>query len=108
MVGRKRFWSILSWPRGLVELVIFKNENNSQWSVLKYRKIPKIGPRAYIFNLPFLLCFTLYLREIFQVQAPGGLIFGGFFVLPVWGACIWRGLFSEFYGNLIQQNPRRG
>ena len=41
-------------------------------------------------NLPFLLCFTLYLREIFQVQAPrdclgglylerlihGGVIFG--------------------------------
>ena len=28
-------------------------------------------------NLPFLLCFTLHLRAIFQVQAPGGLIFGG-------------------------------
>ena len=28
-------------------------------------------------NLPFLLCVTLYLRAIFQVQAPGGLIFGG-------------------------------
>ena len=28
-------------------------------------------------NLPFLLCFTLYLRSIFQVQAPGGLIVGG-------------------------------
>ena len=41
-------------------------------------------------NLPFLLCFTLSLREIFQVQAPGGLIFGG--------ACTWSGLFSEFYG----------
>ena len=24
-----------------------------------------------------MLCFTLYLRAIFQVQAPGGLIFGG-------------------------------
>ena len=24
-----------------------------------------------------LLCFTLFLRAIFQVQAPGGLIFGG-------------------------------
>ena len=82
---------------------------------IKYRKIPKISPRAYIFqrpflrglfleglifggaylrreicvsksiglalllevNLPFLLCFTLYLWAIFQVQAPGGLIFGG-------------------------------
>ena len=28
-------------------------------------------------NLPFFLCFTLYLRAIFQVQAPGRLIFGG-------------------------------
>ena len=28
-------------------------------------------------NLPFLLCFTLYLGAIFQVQAPVGLIFGG-------------------------------
>ena len=28
-------------------------------------------------NLPFLLCFTLNLRAIFLVQAPGGLIFGG-------------------------------
>ena len=35
-------------------------------------------------NLPFLLCFTLYLRAIFQVQAPGGIYLegrfnGGFF-----------------------------
>ena len=61
-------------------------------------------------NLEFLLCFTLYLRAIFQVQASGELIFGGgfnggFFVLPVWGlifggAYTWRGLFSEFYGTL--------
>ena len=28
-------------------------------------------------NLSFLLCFTLYLTAIFQVQAPGVLIFGG-------------------------------
>ena len=28
-------------------------------------------------NLPFLLPFTLCLRAIFQIQAPGGLIFGG-------------------------------
>ena len=51
-------------------------------------------------NLEFLLSFTLYLRAIFQVQAPGELIFGGgfnrgFFVLPVWGAYIWRGLHME-------------
>ena len=27
-------------------------------------------------NLPFLLCFTLNLRAIFQVHAPQGLIIG--------------------------------
>ena len=48
----------------------------------------------------FLLCFTLYLRAIFQVQAPGDLYLerrfnGGFFALPVWGAYIWRGLYME-------------
>ena len=41
----------------------------------------------------------------FQVQAPGGLISGGrfnggFFALRFWGAYIWRGIFSEFYGTL--------
>ena len=37
-----------------------------------------IGLALYLeVNLPFLLCFTLYLREIFQLQAPRGLIFGG-------------------------------
>ena len=48
-------------------------------------------------NLPFLLCFTLYLRAIFQVQAPGGLYLegrfnGGFFALPVWGGLYLEGL----------------
>ena len=56
-------------------------------------------------NLPFLLFYIV----IFQVQAPGGRegglylegrFNGGFFALPVWGAYIWRGLFSEFYGML--------
>ena len=54
-------------------------------------------------NLPFMLCFTLYLRAIFQVQAPGGLYLegrfnGGFFGLPAWGgggAYIWMGLYME-------------
>ena len=51
-------------------------------------------------NLPFLLCFTLYFRAIFQVQAPGGLYLegrfnGGFFALPVWGVYIWRVLYME-------------
>ena len=71
-------------------------------------------------NLPFLLCFTLYLRAIFQVQTPGGLYLEGRFNggrspsndglltegflryrfggLIFEGAYRWRGLFSEFYG----------
>ena len=54
----------------------------------------KIDWASFIFgiNLPFLLCFPLYLRAIFQVQAPGGRFNGGFFALPVWGAYIWKGL----------------
>ena len=49
-----------------------------------------IGLALYLeVNLPFLLCFTLYLRAIFQVQAPGGLYLewrfnGGFFAPPGW------------------------
>ena len=62
----------------------------------------KIDWASLIFgiNLPFLPCFTLYLRAIFQIQTPGGLIFGGgfnggFFALLDWGAYIWRGLYME-------------
>ena len=46
------------------------------------------------------------MRAIFQVQASGGDLYlegrfnRGFFVLRVWGAYTWRGLFSEFYGIL--------
>ena len=37
-----------------------------------------IGLALYLeVNLPFLLCFTLYLRAIFQVQTPGGLYLEG-------------------------------
>ena len=48
----------------------------------------------------FAHCFTLYLRAIFQIQAPGclyleGQFNGGFFALPVWGAYIWRCLYME-------------
>ena len=49
-------------------------------------------------NLPFLLCFTLYLGTIFQVQAPEGerrLSGGFFFALTAWGTYIWRGLYME-------------
>ena len=44
-------------------------------------------------------CFVLL-----QVQAPRGGLYskgqfnGGFFALRFWGAYIWRGLYSEFYG----------
>ena len=57
-------------------------------------------------NLPFLLCFTLYLRAISKYKPLGGLYLegrfnGGFFALRVWGAYTWRDLFSEFYGISI-------
>ena len=62
-------------------------------------------------NLQFLLCFTLYLRAIFQVQAPGclyleGRFNGRFFALRVWGAYIWRGLYMEglIFGILRYHN----
>ena len=66
----------------------------------------KIDWVSLIVGRKFTLCFTLYLRAIFQFQAPRGLYFqgrfnGGFFTLPVWGAYTWRGLFSEFYGIII-------
>ena len=51
-------------------------------------------------NLPFLLCFTLYMRAISKYQPLRELIFGGrfnggFFALRVWGAYIWRRLYME-------------
>ena len=59
-------------------------------------------------NLPFLPCFTLYLRAISKYKPPGGLYlegrFNGGFLryrfggLIFGGAYTWRGLFSEFYG----------
>ena len=64
-------------------------------------------------NLPFLLRFILYLRAIFEVQAPGGLYLEGQFNrgflryllggLIFGGAYTWRGLFSEFYSILLIQ-----
>ena len=55
-------------------------------------------------NLPCFLCFALYLRATLKYKPPppggGGLYLegrfnGGFFVLRVWGAYIWRGLYME-------------
>ena len=46
-------------------------------------------------------CFTLHLRAYIFVNILYfvGRFNGGFFALRVWGAYIWRGLFSEFCGN---------
>ena len=66
-------------------------------------------------KLPFLLCFTLYLRAISEYKPPEGAYiwrgdltegvlryeFGG---LTFGGAYTWRGLFSEFYGMFIKQS----
>ena len=67
-----------------------------------------------IWQIPKFLCYctviALFVFEgNFQVQAPQGLYSerrfnGGFFALRVWGAYIWRGLFSEFYG-IFQTRP---
>ena len=61
-----------------------------------------VGKRFSVFAL-----FYFVFEGNFQVQAPRrGLYFEGrfkegFFALRVWGAYIWKGLFSEFYGILI-------
>ena len=65
-----------------------------------------VGSRFTVFA-----CFTLYLRVIFQVQAPGSLYLEGRFIkgflryrigVLIFGeAYTWRGLFSEFYGILL-------
>ena len=51
-------------------------------------------------HLPFLHCFTLYLKAISKYLE--GRFNGALFTLRVWGAYIWRGLFSEFYGSFGQ------
>ena len=65
----------------------------------------KIEWASLIFGsvLPFLFCFSLYLRGPFPHVSPRGSFYlegplnfkGGFFALPVWGAYIWRGLYME-------------
>ena len=52
------------------------------------------------------LCFTLYLRAIFHVQAHGGLYLegrfnGGFFALLDWGGLYFEGL---IYGGAYFRN----
>ena len=67
------------------------------------------GNQAASFMLPrsIFALFYFVFEGNFQVQAPGGLYLegrfnGGFFALRVWGACTWRGFFSELYGILVQ------
>ena len=73
-----------------------------------------VGSKFTVFALFY---FVLYLRTIIQVQAPGGLIFGGgdltarflryrFGGLIFGGAYTWRGLLSEFYGISSENDLR--
>ena len=60
-----------------------------------------VGRKFTVFAL-----FYFIFEGDFQVQAPGGLHLKGrynrgFFALQIWGAYIWRGLFSEFYGTFL-------
>ena len=62
----------------------------------------KIDWARLVFGRKFtvMLCFTLYLRAIAMYKPPGGLYLegrfnGGSFALRVWGAYIWRGLYTE-------------
>ena len=57
-----------------------------------------------------LALFYLVFEGNFPSTSPRGGLYlegrfnGGFFALPVWGAYIWRGLFSEFYGITYSYN----
>ena len=55
----------------------------------------------------FALFYFVFEGNFPSTSPQGGLYLkgrfnGGFFALPVWGAYIWRGLFSEFYGILLE------
>ena len=98
------------------------------WVGSKYCKIPKISPRAYIFQRPFLrglstegnlrfkidwaslivgrkwtvfALFYFVFKGNFQVQPPGGRFNRGFFALRVWGAYFWKtGILCKGYQTL--------
>ena len=66
-----------------------------------------VGSKFTVFAL-FYFVFEGNLPSTSPPGGGGGLYLegrfdGGFFVLPVWGAYIWRGLFSEFYGIELKQ-----
>ena len=51
----------------------------------------------------YVLFYFVFEGSFSKYKSPGGLYLegrfnGGFFVVRDWGAYIWRGLFSEFYG----------
>ena len=57
----------------------------------------------------FALFYFVFEGNFPSTSSQGGLYLegrfnGGFFALPVWGACTWRGLFSEFYGIFFAIN----
>ena len=83
------FYIILHFWKVLFEGLIFGG---------KFAFLIQLGLASQLeVNLPFLLCFTLYLRAIFQVQAPGeGLIFGGAIEWRVFCVtALGRGLYLE-------------
>ena len=128
------FFNIFLKIVGIVKSYFIKNV----WKTIlfKYRKIPKVSPRAYIFqrpflgglllegltfgqaylqreicvsksiglalqlevNLPFLLCFTLCLMAILQVQAPGSRGVGGSYI---WRGYLTKGFLHYRFGGLI-------
>ena len=55
----------------------------------------------------FALFYFVFDSNSPSASPPGGLYLegrfdGGFFALPVWGAYIWRGFFSEFCGYITE------
>ena len=77
-----------------------------------------LGHVIVLWQVQKILCYCTVFALIhfefegnFQVQVPRGLYLKGrfnerVFELPVWGAYIWRGLFSEFYGILNSRQDR--
>ena len=63
----------------------------------------KIDWASLIVRRKFTICVLFYYVfggnfQVHIILILEGRFNGGFFALRVWGAYIWRGLFSEFYG----------
>ena len=78
----------LSFSKALFERLIFGG-------AYIQRGLSTEGNLRFKIDLPFLLCFTLYLRAIFQVQAPGGLYLEGRFNGGFFCGTILGGLYLE-------------